>query len=588
MRWLPIVATLAVQAVPAPVDAKARTSVRCTGETFSELAEQAYGDAQLGEVVAIFNRRRGEERCKAGSFVRFPFTIRHELRLGQPVQAVADRFARAPGAEAVIREKNGIPEGVEPNPGTVLEVPAELALEVGTRPAVELGQIPGLPDLGLIKRYNGVSPKKRLPPGGTIYIPLFLELKEALPSAPPPPKETVEAPPPAEETGPEALPEPVAVRAAAVREAFRHDVHRALMGDLSCGLCHLEDPRTDYGYRPIPMALCGTCHQQVAVETSGARAYQLPLAFSHDLHLDPERKVVEEGYTLTCDRCHSLAEDGEARARPGHAECAKCHNPSEVQPAVSGDCGGCHGQAEALDRLGMALALLDEHFRASPRGTDVRFAHASHEAALSQEGDGDAPCARCHRDAASTDDLTVIEPQRMADCMVCHRGLERALAGEAVSLDRCRTCHVAARPEAAPAFGSVIDKPISHTATFRIRHRRQAEADDNLCAACHRELAGGPGDRCDRCHSQMRPRDHSVRWREEPHGRAAARNPDRCSTCHQRDRCASCHSVAPRDHYPRLTFRLRHGISARTSTRRCLTCHLPQIDCARCHDVTSF
>lgn len=586
MRRLLLLSCLVAHALPARADGPVKTSVRCSGQTFSELAEQAYKDAQLGEVVAIFNRQRGDERCKAGRFIRFPFTIRHELRLGQPVRAVADRFSRAPGAEAVIRSHNGIPEGVEPNPGTILEVPAELAIQVGTRPAVELGQIPGLPELELIKRYNGIPPTKRLSAGGTIYIPLFLELKQA-PPPPPPPEQTVEAPPPpATTTEKEALPEPVSVAAVAIRESFRHDVHREVIGTLSCGLCHQEDPGREYGYGPIPMALCNRCHQQISIEPAGLRAHQLPLEFSHDLHLSPDRQVAEEGYTVTCDRCHPMDEEGGKRKRPGHAECAKCHNPSEVQPAVAGDCRGCHGEAEALDRFVMSLALLDEHYRASSRGTDVRFSHAPHEAAL-QERDG-ATCGRCHEGAASADRLEVIEPQRMADCMVCHRGLQKELAGEAVSLDRCRTCHVAKRPELVPAFGSVVDKPLSHTATFRLRHARQAEADDAVCTACHRELAGGKGDRCDRCHSQMRPQDHSVRWREEPHGRAAARNPDRCSTCHQRDRCASCHAVAPRDHYPRLTFRLRHGLSARTSTRRCLTCHLPQIDCARCHDVTAF
>ncbi len=347
----------------------------------------------------------------------------------------------------------------------------------------------------------------------------------------------------------------------------------------ACGLCHREDPSSPHTYEVVQGALCGRCHATVALDQPGPRPYQLALSFSHDLHLDPARPVQKGGYQLECSVCHAAAGEGALLGLPAHLECIQCHNATEAKPAVASDCGGCHADDESLDRLRLARALLDEHYRGSVRGTDIRFSHAEHAV---------SGCPDCHRGVSSADSLDEIEPQRMADCLLCHRGLAKEMAGAMVALDRCRTCHLARSPIAAPAFASSTHKPLSHTRTFRLRHAHQAETDRGTCAACHTELAGGDGARCDRCHARTRPEDHTVRWREEPHGRAAERDPDRCATCHARDRCASCHAIAPRDHSPRATFILRHGLSARTSTRRCLTCHLPQADCARCHDLASF
>ncbi len=152
----------------APSIAHAQSTERCEGQTFAELAERAFGDAQLGPLVAIFNGQRAELRCQEGRFVRFPATIQHTLALGQTVRAVAERFLAAPGGEALLRARNGLAAGVEPAPGAILQVPSELEIKVGTRPEAELAQIPGLPDLAAIRRYNGVAPNRPLPRGGTI------------------------------------------------------------------------------------------------------------------------------------------------------------------------------------------------------------------------------------------------------------------------------------------------------------------------------------------------------------------------------------------------------------------------------------
>ena len=551
-----------------PSLASAQTSIKCEGQAFSELAERAYGDPRLGSMVAIFNGKRGEARCTEGRFVRLPATIRHELALGQTIRAVADRFLSAPGGEASIRERNRLAAGVDPAPGTILEVPSELELQVGTRPEDELAQIPGLPDLAAIKRYNGVDPSEPLPAGGTIYVPVFLAVRAK--TEPPPPVAGGTSRP--EQRG-------VTVALVATREGFRHDDHRSVMGaEYACGLCHREDPSQPNTYAAIASTSCDPCHRDVRLDSPGARPNRLALTFSHDLHLDPDRKVARDGYQLDCGKCHAAAGEGAMRQRPAHPICIDCHNQTEAKPAVVSECSGCHAEAESIDRLLLASALLDEHYRGSVRGNDITFSHADH----------DAPCERCHATARGAETLEELEPQRMADCLACHRGLEKEMTDASRSLDRCRTCHVSRVVATAPSFGSMIAKPLSHTRAFRVRHGREAEKDRGTCNACHLELAGGDGARCDRCHSRTLPEDHTVRWREEPHGRAAVRNPDRCATCHQRDRCASCHSIAPRDHTPRSSFILRHNVSARTSTRRCLTCHIPQVDCARCHQLSTF
>ena len=44
------------------------SAVKCEGQRFDALAAERYGTERYGEVVAIFNGRRGEEACEAGRF----------------------------------------------------------------------------------------------------------------------------------------------------------------------------------------------------------------------------------------------------------------------------------------------------------------------------------------------------------------------------------------------------------------------------------------------------------------------------------------------------------------------------------------
>lgn len=572
----------------APNLAGAQTQ-RCGGETWAALAAERYQEERLGPLLALFNRLPDTERCPNEKFVRLPARISHQVQLGQTLKAIAARFCRGAGAQAYLRSINQLPEGTEPATDQQLLVPAELELSVGARPEAELGQLFGLPTLETIRAYNGLGPRDPLTPGGTVYVPLLLELKGQKPTAPA--AKVTPAPasaPPTSEPTTSASPAAVADRFKRVdllaRPAdFTHAPHQAALGAEACGVCHAPDPHRPGRYLPIAEETCRRCHTGYEPNEPSARVARLPLAYDHPLHQAAGGKAKTQGYSLECATCHPAPEAAGTRGLPGHAECQACHNDTEVKPAVGKDCQGCHGPNERVERRRLEQATLHEHYRGGERGTDVFFGHPIHLAASAAQGD--EACLVCHASVKDAASPIEIRAPKMADCLSCHRGLVQTLLGEDTDLDRCRTCHLSTNAQVAPVFGSVLDKPLSHSGTFRRRHGKEAAADDGVCASCHFELAGDRGQECQRCHQQVRPADHGPRFRDDPHGRAAVRDPDRCATCHLRERCADCHNEPPRDHFPRAAFQLRHARQARVTPRRCLTCHSPEADCARCHDV---
>ncbi|MEQ8280255.1 MAG: cytochrome c3 family protein [Deltaproteobacteria bacterium] len=571
--------------LPSVASAQALT-VKCTGQTYEAIAQERYGDARLGKILAIFNRTPDQANCKNGRFVRIVRTVRHEVRLGQTLAAIVSRFYRAPGAEAFLRAKLKYPEGTEPPTGTVLPLPVEIAVPVGARPARDLSTIYGLPSLDTIRRFNGLRARDALP-RGSVYVPVELEPTMA-PPPPPPPPPVASAPPPTIETkkvapkdGPRAVPNPFPARF----DRFEHAKHAAVTELVGCAGCHVSDPAEPTTYLPIDTKTCERCHVSFEATPPMQRTARLALTFSHDTHL-AKGGAAQEEYEIGCRRCHTSVFDGQTPGvAPGHAVCVKCHNESEVAPAVAEACSGCHAVTESSDRLMLARSLLAEHYAQGPRMTDIRFEHRAHLPDEPKPELEDVACGQCHESVTRSRDLSMVEPMRMADCLECHAGLEREMVASTERLDRCAVCHVVTRESTSPFLASQLDRALAHSPTFRRRHARAAEADDGDCATCHVEMSGGVGADCQRCHERTRPKDHTVRWREEPHGRAAVRDPERCSTCHQRDRCADCHNVPPRDHFPREFFRTRHGNAAQRGIRRCQTCHIPQVDCARCHDV---
>ncbi len=569
MRRLAIIALLVASAQPA----HAKLTVKCEGQTWAQLAERHQGDKRLAELLAAFNRS-SEPTCKEGRFVRLISTVRHEVQRGQTIERIASRFCVAKNAAALIRSHNEIDE--QPAGQQELEIPAEIELTLTTSWAETMKRLAGLVDEGALRTYNGMRTEPAI--GAVIYVPLFVRPVD---DAPPPPTPGVVAEPaPAKSKPPQPeLPSPKLVDGATPRVEYvaryrdmSHADHAtALGGTYECEMCHGD------GDDPATAETCRPCHVRVDPEWGGVRANRHALEFSHRQHLDAESPVQKE-YDVDCARCHAPATDGRLERTGGHAVCQRCHNTSEQPPAVSKDCEGCHLKHDRSGRRGAARAMLATHLEGAIRGTNLRFEHESHV--------GETTCGRCHVGAEHAESIDGIEPMRMADCLDCHRGLERVANDTAEQLDRCRTCHLEMRSTSRPDSAFLVERPVSHTRVFARRHARAASADRGVCAGCHAELVGADGAACDRCHHAMTPSDHTAHWRGPAHGRSAVRQPERCGTCHAEDRCADCHRLAPPDHFPRMTFqRVGHGRAARRSARRCAACHIAEADCARCHNL---
>jgi hypothetical protein len=77
-------------------------------------------------------------------------------------------------------------------------------------------------------------------------------------------------------------------------------------------------------------------------------------------------------------------------------------------------------------------------------------------------------CAACHRGVEEVDLATHAQLPRMADCLVCHSGIDLPFS--------CAKCHT---PDA-------VLRPASHTASFSDNHSsREALPDKSGCRVCH-------------------------------------------------------------------------------------------------------
>jgi hypothetical protein len=135
-----------------------------------------------------------------------------------------------------------------------------------------------------------------------------------------------------------------------------------------------------------------------------------------------------------------------------------------------------------------------------------------------------------------------------------------------------------------------------------VRHAEAARAPDAKCAFCHEFVSSFrpvlqsvtrteqrplPNGNCDECHSVMRPKSHTIRWRNDLHGRMAAMDRVNCAVCHQADTCERCHNERPRSHNPINAFvNGGHRFLAQLNQRSCFTCHEYTQTCERCHSPT--
>jgi hypothetical protein len=603
--------------VTAAPDLHAQMTTKCFGQSWENIATQKYENSRYGPLLAHLNRKPASTHCPEGRFVRLLGTIKHRVRPGQNLKSIARRFLKAPGAETYLRNMNELGKSAKLETGGLILIPTEVRLKVS-----ELALLEDIVSLKELLRYNRASNLKALLKRKTIYAPIA-------PAAPAPKlkipgSEVTKTPPKRNKIAVETKKQIEAEQKATVstkrndlkpspseakvydsklkvprltqtKDArdvlasisdFTHASHIAVMGTgRNCKSCHIKDPKKDRVYFEVPARVCAECHDARFENNAKTRVNRLPLEYSHKLHLDPNEAVAKD-YTTACALCHRPDEEGK-RTLPGHETCEKCHNSSENKLVVEKHCEGCHGETEQFDRDFSAKHLLREHLENAVRGNNIIFAHDNHLDHLAKQGlQSDALCMHCHVDIRQSAEVQTIEVVRMSDCLRCHQGLRKVAEDSIIALDRCQTCHIKQSTLMRPSFASLRDKPLSHTRFFAKNHRIVAERDEKVCQGCHTALAGGSGSNCDRCHSQMRPADHSARFREHPHGRAAIRDPERCATCHQVDRCTDCHSIRPASHFPVEQFRRRgHGRKARFSTRQCFVCHQAENKCARCHSV---
>lgn len=320
---------------------------------------------------------------------------------------------------------------------------------------------------------------------------------------------------------------------------------------------------------------------------------QLPLSFSHALHLGRER--------MGCDFCHDDAAASRSAAddlMPGEAACAICHpidraDPGKQVPAgkPGARCTLCH---PGWDGQGQPPRLV------VPK-PNLKFSHELH---VSRQ----IRCKSCHGDlrAKGVGLATRAQLPRMSLCLDCHDGKKAAA--------RCTTCHLGesgglvrtAYPQGALVPSGALHGD-AHDALFRTDHARVAASDEAYCGNCHRR------DFCVDCHDgAQKPLDFHGNDYVALHPIDARRNDPDCSACHRRQTfCTGCHSRtgvgtdlessefvrgsadpgSSRNFHPEGWFtslvpgareKNHHSFDAQRNIRTCASCHREEF-CLDCH-----
>jgi hypothetical protein len=147
-----------------------------------------------------------------------------------------------------------------------------------------------------------------------------------------------------------------------------------------------------------------------------------PLQFSHSAHTG-------DALGMTCDNCHTFAEDGRFEGIPTVAKCAECH----AEPL---------GTSEAENRLVEEFIKQNREIPwlvYSRQPDNVYFSHVQHVEA------GKLECTQCHGEHGASDSLRVYQVNRIS-------GYSRDIWGEHISgfavqtsdgkkMDDCANCH---------------------------------------------------------------------------------------------------------------------------------------------------
>ena len=316
----------------------------------------------------------------------------------------------------------------------------------------------------------------------------------------------------------------------------RSAVDNLLPGEAACTPCHAIDrkqPEKDAAGGPP--ARCDACHLGYVQGTPPARVV-IPtpnLKFDHAAH-------VTRG--MACTDCHGdlAAEEVGLATRdqlPRMRLCLECHDGETAADA----CATCH-----LTEVGVLRTVLPEGPLA-PSGVVFGDAHGGdflerHGAAASKDEDY---CGACHRKSFCSD---------------CHTG--------------------------------VVKPADFHDGDYVLTHAVEAERNKPDCSTCHRKQSfcvgcherSGVGTRVESGFDADRP-FHPEGWVSlvdlgaNRHAREARANLDTCASCHREDDCLACHTAelgAPRisPHGPRWADSARCEALARKNPRLCLRCHI--------------
>jgi hypothetical protein len=395
-------------------------------------------------------------------------------------------------------------------------------------------------------------------------------------------------------------------------------------GHEACNTCHqpwfnAQTPKTEF---------CTICHSKISQgELPDLRKFPdynkknaMLFDFSHKLHLGVKGKVTQVvGARVECKLCHQFETSGEKATFPAHRECSMCHSIQDIKPRLAADsknddCLGCHTSIEQNNPNYKKIRrfIVDPNTAQIARsevtptpvsmsgntmtGRDLKFSHNKH---LSDDRNVGITCETCHTDIDQKASISQLSIPSMWDCTMCH---ESRRTRNDFRISNCSVCHNQIAAGRKPRNHTLTERPFDHTAAFRIRHAEAARTPDAKCAFCHEFVSVArpglqvtarteerpvPSGNCDECHSVMRPKSHTIRWRNDLHGRMAGMDRLNCAMCHQADTCERCHNERPRSHNPINAFvNGGHRFQAQLNQRSCFTCHEFTQTCQRCHAPT--
>jgi Cytochrome c7 and related cytochrome c len=351
-------------------------------------------------------------------------------------------------------------------------------------------------------------------------------------------------------------------------------------GHDQCMVCHADD----FGAKLNPK-ICAQCHTQFP--PTGDDLYPFPryrgkrsilIEFSHALHVDPHGRIdPRTGFRADCTFCHQFDARGVFATIPGHTQCASCHSKPGMKPQLSvnsttADCRGCH-EPEEIENPSFVKGRMIPAQVVTGKYATIKFSHIVHFRYREQYH---LNCTTCHSDVLESTSLETLTLPKMVTCAQCHDTARIMPVG--YRMNNCQTCHTDRQ--------SQLVKPAFHTESFRLEHARMASEPNATCFVCHTNVAPSAtgGKQCQSCHELMRPASHTLRWKEDLHGKYAAMDRQTCAMCHTADFCIRCHNMLPRSHQPLALFKNGgHAGLAMLNERACLTCHTFQNTCAECH-----